>query len=337
MEWSGVPGEVRELCVRLWEAGREACPVGGCIRDLLLCRAPGDWDVCTSALPEEVMTLFPRTAPTGLRHGTVTVLTGALAVEVTTFRREGGYADGRHPDAVSFDAPLWEDLSRRDFTVNAMALLPDGSIADPFGGRADLAGHLIRCVGDPGRRFAEDALRMLRAVRFSAQLDFAIEAETARAMEANAFRAAAVSRERIRSEMEKTLLSPRPERIGVMIRAGLLDHLHQWDKTLSLKGLGGSESIPSGRWRAFCAATGFPITVLPVERALRRAVLHPEAAALERLAVTGGELYDMGLRGADIGALRLRMAEHILRHPQDNERGKLLKLWQRWSDEREAL
>lgn len=162
MAGNGIPQAVQTVCGTLRRAGWEAYPVGGCVRDLLLGRTPGDWDVCTAAPPEAVEDLFPHTVPTGVKHGTVTVLTDGMAVEVTTFRREGGYADGRHPDAVTFDASLTQDLSRRDFTVNAMALSPDGAVIDPFGGRADLAAGLIRCVGRPEARFAEDALRMLR-------------------------------------------------------------------------------------------------------------------------------------------------------------------------------
>ena len=333
MDWDRVPAPVRRLCRRLWAAGKEALPVGGCVRDLLLGRAPGDWDVTTSALPEEVMALFRRAIPTGLKHGTVTVLSGPMAVEVTTFRREEGYADGRHPDAVAFDATLEQDLGRRDFTINAMALGRDGGVEDLFGGREDLAAGVVRCVGEPERRFAEDALRMLRAVRFAAQLGFSIEPGTARAMEACAGRVAAVSRERIRAEMEKTLLSPRPEAIGLMVRAGLLDHLYDWDKGLDFSPLAASPGTKEGRWQAFCALTGFPISALPVERKLRRAVEHPEAAALERLALTGRELKGLGLRGEAIGQVRRRLAEHILAHPEDNDRRTLLRLWRSWQRE----
>ena len=154
MEWEQVPEGVRACCATLWMAGEEACPVGGCVRDSLLGRTPGDWDVATSARPETVQTLFLHTLPTGLRHGTVTVLLGGMSLEVTTFRREEGYSDGRRPDRVVFGVGLREDLSRRDFTINAMALLPDGTIADPFGGQADLTAEQIRCVGEAeARRF----------------------------------------------------------------------------------------------------------------------------------------------------------------------------------------
>lgn len=192
----------------LTRMGYEAYPVGGCVRDLLLGRVPGDVDACTSALPGEVMALFPDAIPTGLKHGTVTVPTLSGPVEITTFRAETGYADGRHPDAVAFGVGLTEDLARRDFTVNAMALDRDGRVIDPFGGREDLKAGMIRCVGDPDRRFAEDALRMLRAARFAAQLGFAIEEDTAAALKRNARRAALVSGERVKAELEKILCSP---------------------------------------------------------------------------------------------------------------------------------
>jgi len=319
MEWGWVPEPVRALCAKLWEAGYEACPVGGCVRDLLLGRTPEDWDVASSALPEAVMDLFLRTVPTGVKHGTVTVLTGDLAVEVTTFRREGGYADARHPDAVSFDAGLLEDLSRRDFTVNAMALGRMGEVIDPFGGRADLESRLIRCVGEAERRFSEDALRMLRAARFAAQLGFAIERETLAAMEKNAWRCAGLSGERVRLELEKTLLSPRPELAGEMVDLGLLDHLWDgWEKGRDLSALRAAEPTVKARWRAFCGLTGFPIAALPVERVLRRAVEHPEAELIPQLALSGGELMALGLRGAEISAAQRRLARHILDHPEDN-------------------
>ena len=224
VDWP-IPAGVRQCLETLDRERYYAYPVGGCVRDLLLGRTPGDWDVCTDARPERVMELFPRTVPTGLKHGTVTVLTEDGPVEVTTFRREGGYADGRHPDAVDFDATLAEDLARRDFTVNAMALDERGMVIDLYGGQMDLFRRLIRCVGDPDTRFAEDALRMLRAVRFAAQLGFSIEEGTLAAIRRNANRAAHLSGERIKAELEKILLSPRPEKAGDALRLGLLAHL----------------------------------------------------------------------------------------------------------------
>ena len=206
----------------LEDAGFAACFVGGCVRDTLLGRSVHDWDITTSALPEEIMALFPRCIPTGIKHGTVTVLLRGESFEVTTFRRDGAYHDGRHPDGVVFVPNLTEDLARRDFTINAMAMHLDGRITDCFDGKADLKRGIIRCVGDPERRFREDALRMLRAWRFSAQLGFQIEDDTARAIRENAGLCRLLSRERVCAEAEKTLLSPRPETLSVMLREGLL-------------------------------------------------------------------------------------------------------------------
>ena len=250
-----IPAGVDRCLEVLRRAGQAAHPVGGCVRDLLLGRRPGDYDVCTSARPEQVMALFERTIPTGIQHGTVTVLTEDGPVEVTTFRREGGYADGRHPDAVTFDVGLTEDLARRDFTINAMALGEQGGVVDPFGGQADLKAGLIRCVGEPDRRFGEDALRMLRAVRFAAQLGFAIESGTEAAIWRNAGRLSQVSGERIKAELEKTLLSPHPERAGDLIRWGLLAHLWPVTDCPDLDKLGAVSPEPIPRWRVFCEET----------------------------------------------------------------------------------
>lgn len=206
----------------LTRAGYEAYYVGGCVRDTLLGREIHDWDVATSAHPEQVLALFDHCVPMGIRHGTVTVFCGDVSAEVTTYRCDGAYHDGRHPDAVRFVRTLREDLARRDFTINAMAMDLNGQITDPFGGRDDLARSVIRCVGDADTRFHEDALRMLRAYRFSAQLGFRIEAETAAAAARCAALAAALSRERVRDEAEKTLLSLRPENFGALMQLGLL-------------------------------------------------------------------------------------------------------------------
>ena len=325
-----IPAGVARCLETLRGAGHAAHPVGGCVRDLLLGRTPGDFDVCTSARPEETLALFDRAVPTGLKHGTVTVLTEDGPVEVTTFRREGGYADGRHPDAVTFDAGLAEDLARRDFTINAMALAPDGEVVDLWGGLADLRAGIVRCVSDPDRRFGEDALRMLRAVRFSAQLGFTIAPDTLAALRRNASRTALVSGERIKAELEKTLLSPRPQTVGEMVELGLLAHLWPVTACPDLADLATvpPEQIP--RWRAFCERTGFPIAVLPVERALRRGVLYPEEKVIHSLALSGGELAGLGLRGAEIGAMQKRLARHVLARPEDNEKERLLALVQSW-------
>lgn len=326
---------IEGLCEALRKAGHLAYPVGGCVRDLLLGHEPEDWDVTTSALPQEVIGLFPRTVPTGIAHGTVTVLEGEERVEVTTFRREEGYTDARHPAAVSFDVGLTEDLSRRDFTINAMALDETGEIIDPFGGRADLETCLIRCVGEPNCRFAEDALRMLRAVRFAARLDFAIEEKTAAAIRANAHRAAQLSGERVKAEVEKILLTPRPKRVAELITAGVLDHLYAaWPEDMNLGALAAVPPERGERWRAFCSATGFPIRALPVERALRRAVEHPELEILASLKLTGGQLCALGLAGPEVGAAQRYLAAHVLLRPEENEHETLLALARQWVEER---
>lgn len=320
------PGHVAALCDTLRKAGYRACPVGGAVRDSLLDRVPEDWDVCTSAPPERLLILFPGCVPTGGRHGTVTVPTGAGTVEVTPFRREFGYSDSRRPDRVEFGVSLEEDLARRDFTVNAMALDENGQVIDPFGGREDLERRLIRCVGDPDARFREDALRMLRCVRFSAQLGFEIERGTWQALERNARRAQKVSRERIRAELEKTLLSPRPQRLSLLIGAGVLDHLYRFPASCDLSGLSELPAQPAARWRAFCSATGFPISALPVERKLRRAVEAPELEVIPALALTGGELMALGLSGREISAAQRALALHVLDHPDDNTKQRLTAL-----------
>lgn len=176
-----VPESIRRLMAVMEAAGFEACAVGGCVRDSLLGNMPNDWDMCTSAFPEETMELFERTIPTGVKHGTVTVIWEGEPIELTTYRVDGSYTDFRRPDAVTFTRTLEEDLSRRDFTVNAMACRSDGEVIDLFGGQEDLAKGMIRCVGDPMRRFREDALRILRGLRFAARLGFSLEAGTAEA------------------------------------------------------------------------------------------------------------------------------------------------------------
>lgn len=204
------PKHIHMVLDRLGEAGYEACPVGGCVRDTLLGKAPADWDVCTSARPEETAAVFTdlHCIDTGAKHGTMTVVIDHHPVEITTYRTESGYADNRHPDTVSFVSSLEEDLSRRDFTINAMAFRPDGSIVDLFGGEDDLQAGLIRAVGDPESRFREDALRILRGLRFAARLDFAIEENTARAMETCRDLLHNIAPERILTELKGILIGP---------------------------------------------------------------------------------------------------------------------------------
>jgi len=193
-------------------AGHAAYAVGGCVRDSLLGLDPHDWDLCTSARPEQVMALFgeEKCIPTGLQHGTVTVKQGGRLYETTTFRTEGAYSDGRHPDAVCFVPDVREDLARRDFTINAMAYSAEEGLIDPFGGRDDLAAHLVRAVGEPERRFEEDALRILRLYRFAARFGFAIDPATGAAARALGPHLDCVSAERIQEELLKLLAAPRP-------------------------------------------------------------------------------------------------------------------------------
>jgi len=193
-------------------AGHAAYAVGGCVRDSLLGQSPHDWDLCTSARPEQVMALFgeEKCIPTGLQHGTVTVKQGGRLYETTTFRTEGAYSDGRHPDVVCFVPDVREDLARRDFTINAMAYSAEEGLIDPFGGRDDLAAHLVRAVGEPERRFEEDALRILRLYRFAARFGFAIDPATGAAARALGTHLDCVSAERIQEELLKLLAAPRP-------------------------------------------------------------------------------------------------------------------------------
>ena len=193
-------------------AGHAAYAVGGCVRDSLLGLDPHDWDLCTSARPEQVMALFgeEKCIPTGLQHGTVTVKQAGRLYETTTFRTEGAYSDGRHPDAVCFVPDVREDLARRDFTINAMAYSAEEGLIDPFGGRDDLAAHLVRAVGEPERRFEEDALRILRLYRFAARFGFAIDPATGAAARALGPHLDCVSAERIQEELLKLLAAPRP-------------------------------------------------------------------------------------------------------------------------------
>lgn len=216
-----LPGKVKFIIDTLTDAGWEAWAVGGCVRDSVLGRVPGDWDITTSASPEQVKQLFPKTVDTGIQHGTVTVLEGREGFEVTTYRIDGEYQDRRHPSEVIFTSDLIEDLKRRDFTINAMAYSPKAGIIDEFEGMEDLKRGIIRAVGNAKERFTEDALRMLRAVRFSAQLGFAVEGETAAAVREMAGRLSLISKERIQAELDKLLLSGHPEYIRRAYELGI--------------------------------------------------------------------------------------------------------------------
>ena len=216
-----LPEDVKAILHTLQTAGYEAYAVGGCIRDSLLGRILDDWDITTSAKPEETKALFGRTIDTGIRHGTVTVMRHGRGYEVTTYRVDGEYEDGRHPKEVTFTASLKEDLKRRDFTVNAMAYNEKDGLVDLFGGRQDLERGIIRCVGDANERFSEDALRIMRAVRFSAQLGFVIENGTREAIRSHAENLRQVSAERIQIELTKLVTSPHPDLLRIAWETGI--------------------------------------------------------------------------------------------------------------------
>ncbi len=216
-----LPEDVKFIIDVITRAGYEAYAVGGCIRDTLLGREPEDWDIATSAAPWKVKELFHHTIDTGLKHGTVTVMMHRVGYEVTTYRIDGEYLDGRHPESVSFVTSLEEDLKRRDFTINAMAYNDRSGLVDLFGGQRDMEQGMIRCVGNAADRFREDALRMLRALRFSAQLGYQIHPFTQDAISELAVNLRKVSAERIQTEFLKLLLSPHPEYLQRMYELGL--------------------------------------------------------------------------------------------------------------------
>jgi tRNA nucleotidyltransferase (CCA-adding enzyme) len=239
-----VPPPILALVRKLQESGHEAYLVGGCVRDLLRGAEVSDWDIATSARPEEVAHIVPRAIPTGIAHGTVTVPTDAGPCEITTFRVESAYTDARRPDRVTFVREIEPDLLRRDFTVNAMAWDPlNRREADPSGGRRDLSKKLLRAVGDPVERFREDGLRPVRAARFAATLEFDLEPETERALSEAADRVARVAPERIRDELLKMLAAPRPSRgFEVLRRSGLL--------SVVLPELAATVAVPQNRYHA---------------------------------------------------------------------------------------
>ena len=288
-----MPENVRALLLRLQESGYEAYAVGGCVRDSLMGTEPADWDICTSALPEETKACFDgfRVIETGLKHGTVTVLYGGEPFEITTFRHDGDYVNHRAPEQVSFVRSLREDLKRRDFTINAMAAGLDGGIRDPFGGQADLENGLIRCVGDADRRFQEDALRILRAMRFASRLGFQVEEETEAAMERNRKLLLEISGERIYKELSGILMGQNApqvlERYREILRVvlpeigpamGFLQHNPYHDKDVwghTLEAIGKSEPDKLVRWTLLLHDLGKPDTFTLDSRGIGHFYGHP--------------------------------------------------------------
>lgn len=231
-----VPEKVAYIIKKLEQEGHEAYVVGGCVRDALLKREPEDWDITTSASPFQVKKIFRRTIDTGIQHGTVTVMLEKDGFEVTTYRIDGIYEDGRHPSSVEFTSNLEEDLKRRDFTINAMAYNPKTGIVDLFGGQEDLKAGIIRCVGNAAERFTEDALRILRAIRFASQLGFIIEEQTQQGIRMLARNLSKVSQERIQVELTKLLVSAHPEQIRVAYELGVTAViLPEFDAIMPLK------------------------------------------------------------------------------------------------------
>ncbi len=220
-----LPQYVLRILDTLKKAGHRGYVVGGCVRDALMGNTPGDYDVTTDAAPERVRSLFEHTIPTGERFGTITVLIDRTAVEVTTFRTESGYADNRRPALVAYDATLKDDLARRDFTINAIAYAPEEGFIDPYGGREDIAAQTVRCVGKPEERFCEDALRILRGVRFCATLGFTAESGTLLAMIQNAPRLRNISAQRIRDELARVVMTEHPDSLNIILMAEGLAHL----------------------------------------------------------------------------------------------------------------
>ena len=296
----------------LHAAGYAAYAVGGCVRDSLLGRTAHDWDLCTSALPQQVMELFgtEQCIPTGLQHGTVTIKYGGQLYETTTFRTEGSYTDGRHPDAVQFVPDVREDLARRDFTINAMAYNEADGLVDPFGGQADLQNGLLRAVGEPQQRFTEDALRILRLYRFAARFGFALDAATARAARQLAPHLDCISAERIQEELAKLLAAPQPGAyLEPAVLAVVLPELTPESLTAARPVVdacpAGEENLPV-RWAALLGALGETDT----RRVLKR--LRCSNACIEETAVLVRETAGEGVCGSF-----LLGHEFELRHPAD--------------------
>ncbi len=320
-----VPEKANQVISVLTEAGFEAYVVGGCVRDAILGRTASDWDITTNARPEQVKALFPRTVDTGLQHGTVTVLQGKEGFEVTTYRIDGEYLDGRHPEQVTFTPSLLEDLKRRDFTINAMAYNDKEGLVDAFDGLGDLERGQIRCVGNPGERFTEDALRILRAVRFSAQLGFGIEEKTRAALSEFAPRLSKVSAERIQTELVKLLVSPHPEVFRTVWETGISAViLPEFDRCMETE-----QNNPHHCW-SVGEHTLHALPFVEAQKALRLAVLlHDIGKPLTR--TTDAEGIDHFYGHAEKGA---ELAGRIMRRLKfDNDtRKRVVKLVQTHDD-----
>ena len=284
------PKYVRAVLVALQSRGYPAYLVGGCVRDMLLGVSPQSWDICTGAPPEQIGEIFPDVCRLDPRSGAVTVLIDSHEVEVSSFRSANAEAEPGEPDMVRFVGDLTADLSRRDFTMNAIALSADGMLSDPFGGVEDIRRQLIRCVGVPEERFAEDPLRMFRALRFSARLGFTVDLFTMEGIRAKAALAAELPAERVREELEKTLLTRSPETVRCALSCRDVFY-------------GGEES-----------------------QELRRILKSGECFSLKHLAVSGDDLLALGLRGRAVGEMLDFLLEYVMEYPDNNRRELLLSL-----------
>ncbi len=316
-----MPEHANRIIHTLQDAGYEAYIVGGCVRDAILGREPGDWDITTSAKPEEVKALFRRTIDTGIEHGTVTVMFDKEGYEVTTYRVDGKYEDHRRPTSVTFTASLVEDMKRRDFTINAMAYNETEGVIDHFGGIEDLEKKVIRCVGEPKERFDEDALRILRALRFSAQLDFAIEEKTQEAIRNQAVFLKDISAERIHVELTKLLTSKHPERLRTAYELGVTKIvLPEFDDMMETQQNNKHHMYSVGEHTLRVVQE-----VPPTETMRWAALLHDVAKPACKITdETGDHFYEHNVKGMD-------MAEEILQRLKfDNvtiARVKRLVLW----------
>lgn len=324
-----LPDSVEKIIHTLETAGYEAYAVGGCVRDALLGLTPDDWDITTSAEPEEVKALFSRTIDTGIKHGTVTVRLNGKSFEVTTYRIDGKYEDGRHPEEVTFTKSLEEDLKRRDFTINAMAVNDRTGIVDLFGGQEDLKAGIIRCVGDPMERFSEDALRMMRAVRFAAKLDFSIEEETKKSISILKDNLRKVSAERIQVELTKLIISNHPEMMRTLYETGLTSvFFPEWDVAM----------VCEQNTKHHCFTVGEH--TIEVMKHVRNDKIMRLAALLHDIGKPGMKRTDKKGHDHFQGHPQLSdvMADNILRRLKyDNDTIKKVCMLVRYHDERPAL
>lgn len=324
-----LPKQVNRIIHTLQAEGYDAYAVGGCVRDCLLGRTPKDWDITTSARPEAVKTLFSHTIDTGIQHGTVTVMLDHVGYEVTTYRIDGEYEDARHPKEVVFTGNLLEDLRRRDFTINAMAYNEDAGLVDAFEGAKDLKKGVIRCVGRPHDRFGEDALRMLRALRFSAQLGFSIDGATRQAIADLAQNLARVSAERIQMELLKLLTSDNPQVMRDVYELGLTGvFLPEFDRMM--------ETGQNNKHHCYTVGEHTIVAMQNIQprKVLRLAVLLHDVA--KPVCITTDEAGQNHFKGhPEEGA---RMARKILRRLKfDNDTTDRVCLLIRWHDDRPKL